>query len=507
MMKGKRLLSALLAAVMLGALVGAFPSPALAENALTTGTANTDKLNIRSGPGLNKSIVTTIDRGTEMNIYAVEGEWLRVDIPSEGKSGYARGKYVLVNAPSIPFYGLGSTTGKVHLRAKANTNSDSRATLAANTGLSILSIADNGWYNVRVHATGKEGYVSNRYVKVVCKAVQGSAGQQAVITGSGVNLRSGAGTGYESLAKLAKNTAVTVLGVDGTWSQVKVTATGKTGYVSSSYVRLGAAGAEEIKGNAVISSSGVHFRTGPGTGYSSLGKLSKGTAVTVKGTSGSWYQLTVNSTGKTGYVYKTFVRVSTATPTPAPAKGNAVINGVGVHYRTGPGTGYSSLGKLSKGTAVTVKGTSGSWYQVQVSSTGKTGYVYNTYVKFTTATPTPVPTNKVTANGFINGAGVNFRAGAGTRYQSLGRLVKNTQVAVLGAAGDWYYIQVVNTGKTGYVYKTYVTLLGAVITPTPTPTAKQTPVPTATPTPAPTKTPVVTAPPTLTTLPAGTAAP
>ncbi len=418
-MKRNRLLAVLLAVMVLFGAALTAPGSALAEEALATGTVNTGRLNVRSDAGTGYSLVTTIDKGTAVNIYEVKGAWLRIDIPSAGKSGYVSGKYISVNAPYNPFYGLGYTKGSVYLRAKSNTGSTKLATLSANTGLSLLSVASNGWFYVRVHGSGKEGYVSNRYVSVVCKAAQGAYEQKGTITGEGVNLRSGAGITYKSLGKLARRTAVTVLSVSGNWCQVKVT-----------------------------------------------------------------------STGKTGYVYRTYVQLSsTPAPTPTPSAANAYISRSGVNYRTGASTSYKSLGRLSRGTAVTVLGSSGSWYQIQVVSSGKTGYVYKTYVKFTAATPTPTPSSQVTANAFINASGVNYRAGASTAHTSLGRLAKNTSIAVLGVTGDWYYIQIINTGKTGYVYKSYVTLLVSVATPTPKPVVTATPVPTATPTPTPTPTP------------------
>ena len=57
-----------------------------------------------------------------------------------------------------------------------------------------------------------------------------------VVTGNGVNLRSGPGTGYSIYACLPKGTYVTVNGVEGGW--YKVTYNGKTGYMSKDYVSV-----------------------------------------------------------------------------------------------------------------------------------------------------------------------------------------------------------------------------------------------------------------------------
>lgn len=56
----------------------------------------------------------------------------------------------------------------------------------------------------------------------------------------------------------------------------------------------------------------------------------------------------------------------------------ATINANGVNFRSGPGTGYGTLGSFSYGNTVTITGRSGDWYAVRSGSTN--GYVKDTYV-------------------------------------------------------------------------------------------------------------------------------
>lgn len=72
---------------------------------------------------------------------------------------------------------------------------------------------------------------------------------------------------------------------------------------------------------------------------------------------------------------------------------SATINASSLNVRSGAGTTYSSVAKLSKGAAVTVIGeTTGSdgklWYQIRFTGTGggaASGYVLSTYIKFPVA--------------------------------------------------------------------------------------------------------------------------
>ena len=83
-------------------IVGMMPMrEAHAESALASGFVNTAKLNLRKGVGTRNAIVDTLGKSTAVNIYEVSGTWLRIDVPSTGKSGYVSGKYITVNSTSL----------------------------------------------------------------------------------------------------------------------------------------------------------------------------------------------------------------------------------------------------------------------------------------------------------------------------------------------------------------------------------------------------------------------
>ena len=331
-----RLLSGLFCVALL---ISALPMrEAHAETALASGFVNTTKLNLRKGAGTGNAILTTLDVNTVVNIYEVTGTWLRIDVPSKGKSGYVSGKYITVDSASLSAYALASTNARVNLRKEATSKSESLGLLAKSTSLTIYSVdAKTGWYKVKVHSSGKEGYVYPSYVSVVSKVDKASdtTATKGEITANSVNLRSGPGTNYTKLDKLQKLDTVTILDKSGDWYKVTADAINKTGYVYASFVKVTSTSPTPTPGAATptpiptatpagsqagkLNASGVNFRTGPGTSYSSMGKLDKGTLVTVLSKSGDWYKLTVNATGKTGYVFAKYITLIAATPTPKPS--------------------------------------------------------------------------------------------------------------------------------------------------------------------------------------------
>lgn len=189
-----------------------------------------------------------------------------------------------------------------------------------------------------------------------------------------VNVRSGPGTGYSKLGQLAKGQTVEKLGASGNWT--KISYNGKNAYVSTQYLK-DVLSSETASASYVQATANVNVRSGPGTGYTKLGQLSKGQTVEKLGTSGSWTNISYN--GKTAYVstqYLKAVSSSSSGSTTAATYAEATAN---VNVRSGPGTGYSKLGQLYKGTIVPKLGTSGSWTKIIYNS--QTAYVSSQYLK------------------------------------------------------------------------------------------------------------------------------
>lgn len=93
------------------------------------------------------------------------------------------------------------------------------------------------------------------------------------------------------------------------------------------------------------------------------------------------------------FLFTLFAGIGDAYPTK-----EGVLTGTNVNVRSGPGTEYGSVVKVSTGQKVTITGeaasTSGSlWYQVQFTLNGKSysGYIYSTYIYITSVSIEEVP--------------------------------------------------------------------------------------------------------------------
>lgn len=137
-----------------------------------------------------------------------------------------------------------------------------------------------------------------------------------VISGTGVRMRSGPGTGNSILMTMSKNGAVAITGKDGNW--YKVLYDGTSGYISADYVtRYDSASGLSYTGR--VTADTLNIRSGADSASSAVGSVQNGAYVTVTGIEKGWYAVSCN--GVSGYVSGDYVTLcaaaSTAAETPA----------------------------------------------------------------------------------------------------------------------------------------------------------------------------------------------
>lgn len=224
----------------------------------------------------------------------------------------------------------GTTTSAVNMRKKAGTNYKSYGMLKKGQSVTILGWCKNKgvkWYKCKAKVNGKNktGYVSAAYVKQQSKQV----GYVNAKVTSTLNVRKSAKSSAKVLVKIPVGTKVTIVGItlksSNYWYKVKVTYNKKTrtGYVSSKYITLGTqtntgnsntpeVTPKEQKGyvNEKVTST-LNVRKEASTQSVILMSIPKKTEVTILGTSGTWYKVTVTYNNKTvtGYVAKEYITI------------------------------------------------------------------------------------------------------------------------------------------------------------------------------------------------------
>jgi uncharacterized protein YgiM (DUF1202 family) len=138
-----------------------------------TGIVNTGALNIRSGPGVNYSVITSVYRNTLLTLLArnADTSWLKV-MTATGVQGWVNARYILTgySLASLPVEGAaGGITATVvtyalNVRSGPGVTYSIVVAVPYGTVLQLLTRnADATWVKVAL-ATGTQGWVSVPYI-------------------------------------------------------------------------------------------------------------------------------------------------------------------------------------------------------------------------------------------------------------------------------------------------------------------------------------------------------
>ena len=400
---------------------------------------------------------------------------------------------VLLFLPCLPISAhaasTGTTTAYVNLRTGPGTDYAILETVPLGAQISILDTGNPGWYRVTA-PSGNSGYMCSDYIL----ASGGDAGASTVLftarTTAFVNLRAGPGTGYGIYLTVPLGDTVSVLDTaNAGWYRVQYGS--YTGYMSADYLQTQSAAtptpappdtsasADPI--GTARTTAVLNIRTGPSTGYRSLGLLDNGETVTVLENCGNGWYAVRTSSNTFGYCSGDYLRVTLGTspapqpePTPQPSEPDTATRWNGrttafVNLRSGPSTGYRIYLTVPLGDAITILDRSNSgWYRVQYGS--YTGYMSSDYIDVLGAVQDTPPSEEDTATRW-NGrttAFVNLRSGPSTGYRIYLTVPLGDAITILDRSNSgWYRVQY--GSYTGYMSSDYIQVLGAVEeTPDPT---------------------------------------
>lgn len=196
------------------------------------------------------------------------------------------------------------TTANLNLRLSAATWS--KVLLTIPSGATVNYISKYGsWY--KVSYGGKTGYVASQYVKQTSSAPTATSSTKTYTTTVNLNLRKSASTTGTILMTIPTGKRVNYVSTHGSW--YKVTYGGKTGYVSSQYVKIANTSTTTNSTKAYTTTVNLNLRKSASTTGTVLLTIPSGRTVTYLGTHGSWYKVSYG--GKTGYVASKYLKAGT----------------------------------------------------------------------------------------------------------------------------------------------------------------------------------------------------
>ena len=358
----------------------------------------TSQLNIRSAPSTSGSaVIGTLKAGDKVIVeerYEVTGiqwayisspqngwicmDFVEMDIPDApnnttstpaGSNPENQGNTGSENdAPQTTTSTKGVVTAELNIRKEPSTNSAVVGGYAKGDVVTILE-TKNGWGRTN------KGWIKLEYVNTTGSTTNNggnnnSGNNNSGVTGNGsttvqfrgivkvkeLNIRDSASTSGNRLGSYYMGDRVEILEKSGSWGRTK------KGWISLDYVyQDGTSGTHTATGT--VSGSGLNIRSGPGTGYGSVGSLNKGDRVNIL------EQFTYDGTTwgciKNGWISMDYVEVDGGSTNNNNNNNNnnsgsddlnvqATITGSDVNIRSGPGTNYGVVGSLNKGERVTL---------------------------------------------------------------------------------------------------------------------------------------------------------
>lgn len=118
-----------------------------------------DTANIRKGPGMSYSVVTTLGDGSIIHIFKQQGNWFNIQIP-EGSAGW------IYKDLAIHAINCAAAKAKDEIELRTGPSSEDSVISIVSTGTSLVVLGENGdWSRVRL-ADGTVGYVETTLIEI-----------------------------------------------------------------------------------------------------------------------------------------------------------------------------------------------------------------------------------------------------------------------------------------------------------------------------------------------------
>ncbi|MDI9521329.1 MAG: SH3 domain-containing protein [Bacillota bacterium] len=379
----KRVLIFALAVVLL---LSALPAALAASGyALVT---NTNRLNIRSGPGMEHSIVGSVPRGEWIEVYNTYGTWAQGRVMPSGITGFFSAGFLKMAEPggggvgTIAVVNNPNPTSFLNLRQSPSYSAPVLAIFYNGATCTILG-ESGGWYYVEI--SGMRGYFRSEFLRV--SGGMSSAGTATIYSrnGGSVNLRSAPSYSSSVIGSGAPGAKVTVYLKGSKFWYVSLA--GTHGFMDASFLS-GGSGSNPYPNppvvipdttNAIVTNTGksLNLREQPNTGSRVLGSYRGNTAVRVLSQGATWSRVRVPSSGKNGYM---MTRYLTLYGLPVvPTKIVTHPDRTYVNLRTRPSASGSVTLRVPHGSEVTILIAGGEWAQVKYH--GTTGYMMTYFLK------------------------------------------------------------------------------------------------------------------------------
>ena len=469
-----------------------------------------DVLNVREKPGTDSAKVGTVQRGDQVIVTAFrEDRWCKALLPN-GRSGWVKEEYLMFSADKGRE--LAKSAGKTPMAVPAwvkepvinmrgGPDIGSKVVCQASRGEKVYIVEKRGdWRKVK-RSSGQYGWVRSDLLEYSLDAgrkLSGSSGaaapkprpqaagpKPAWVTANVANVRKGPSLGYTRTGQFTRGTKVYIVEQRGDWANVS--GPGGKGWMHTDLLETnlnkGRSLASETGGKdrdkAYCIGNNVALRSGPGTEYKELERLTQGATLWIEDEEDNWCEVEVEG-GDSGWIAGWYVRRHGAknpvarepgadalkppagdfpSPNREPEEGklqpfSAWIAEDNTNVRSGPGTEHPVKFQLNKQQRVQVTDCEGQWCKITTES-GSVGWAAGWVLDF--QPPGRPEAAKIVDGrrievkaGWVDGNVVNIRAGKGTDSAIVGTAKEGEEVVIVARESGWLKV-LLSDGKVGWI--------------------------------------------------------
>jgi N-acetylmuramoyl-L-alanine amidase len=322
------------------------------------------------------------------------------------------------------------------------------------------------WIQVSLNSSGKKGWVAAWLVKKH-SANEVSSSKSGIVTANQLRVRSGPSTSYKVVTTLSQGATVTIIKTESNWHQIKTSSI--TGWVAAEFIqdiKSDTGGSSSSQQTGKITANNLNVRSTASTSGNILGKLQKGSTVSILSVESNWVKIQYN--GQAAWISKEFVEMSSTSSQPSvPNQTNTnsssgligTITATTLNVRSTGSLSGKIIGTVSKGQAFEILAEENNWAKIKLKN-GQLGWVASWYLskeQSSTTTKVDVEENSTVT---ILYNGTNIRKSATTNSSVISRANAGETFTVLSVQNDWYEIQL-KDGSKGFVAGWLVTVSGA----------------------------------------------
>ena len=277
--------------------------------AASSGTVNTNSLNLRSGAGTNFNSIAKLNNGDKVTILAEEGDWYKVE--ANGKEGYVSKKYVTKNSDETSTEDSSEGTSN---KTKLTNNStlyvlpllNSTKLDELKSGDEVILVSVNGMW-AYVYAGNNSGWLFTKNLE----STEIKIGSVSTTSAETVSENTAVNTTVENKVAESTNTTATTNSANTTAATTEVantvsTNTSTTNTVSSAQV----ADKSNVKYPVImyVNVNAANVRSSADASSSIVTSVGKNTSVRVLSLEGDWYK--VETAGGGGYMKSSLLSLS-----------------------------------------------------------------------------------------------------------------------------------------------------------------------------------------------------